>query len=506
MTSAKASFTRDFFKVLGVFALLWSLLYLPLAIGVPTADHDPNLGAIALQARHWQESGSPQRFSILWGGGTLFSGLVEQAPWSPAVFLALLLGPKVGGMGWMWAQLSFGGAALYGWFRSEGAQHKAALVAAIGAWCTLWLSRHAIDGHLAWGAFALCISLGWTFARGPKWLPLWAGLQALVLLASSHLQAPLYGWPVVLFGVALGLRRHPSRVLWGLAACVPALALHAPLWADAWEAGQHYERGGLIAAQDARFATGWAPKLLGILLPGASYGYHAEGNLLALIPALIAGKRWPQRWIWAAAAALIALALIPNVGPLRQAERLLWGLPLLAGWHLAQAPLPQWAERLSLGIGVGGAALLMALRLVSGLGGIDPQAAPAPAPGIQGVALPMNTYDISEAYTGGLSAQLQAGQVVHRPAGHLALGEVPQREASLSLNPDFQAKGTDPHLVVSGPWEPESEVLLQLRPGGWQVSGCATLDSSGPWLKLKGTGRCSAVTLTLSSIGDRARP
>ena len=503
MTSAKTSFAKDFAKVLGVFALLWALLYLPLAIGTPTADHDPNLGAIALQARHWQESGSPQRYSVLWGGGTLFSGLVEQAPWSPAVLLALLLGAKAGGMGWMWAQLSFGGAALYGWFRSEGAQHKAALIGAIGAWCTLWLSRHVIDGHLAWGAFALCISLGWTFARGPKWMPLWTGLQALLLLSSSHLQAPLYGWPVVLFGLALGLRRHPSQVLWGLAACVPALALHAPLWADAWQAGQRYGRGDLIAAQDARFATGWAPKLLGIVLPGASYGYHAEGNLLALIPALIASRRWPQRWVWGAAAALIALALLPNIGPLRQAERLLWGLPLLAGWHLAQAPLPQWAERLSLGLGVGGAALLMALRVVSSLGvsGGEEIAAlptPDPAPGVQGVALPLQIYDISEAYTGGLVAQIQAGHVVHRPAGHLSLGLVPERQSSLSLNPAFHARGTDPRLVVTGPWTEGSEVTLQLRNAGWQVSGCAQLDTSGPWLRLVGTHRCAAVTLTLT--------
>lgn len=500
MTSAKPGsakdFARDFAKVFGIFAVLWAVLYLPLAIGVPTADHDPNLGAIALQARHWQESGSPQRFSILWGGGTLFSGLVEQAPWSPAVLLALVLGPKAGGMGWMWAQLSLGGAALYGWFRSEGAKHHPALVGAIGAWCTLWLARHAIDGHLAWGAFGLCISLGWTFAKGPKWMPLWTGLQALLLLSSSHLQAPLYGWPVVLFGVALGLRRHPTQVLWGLAACVPALALHGPLWADAWRAGQLYERGQLIAAQDARFATGWAPKLLGILLPGASYGLHAEGNLLALIPALIAAKRWPQKWVWGAAAALIALALIPNVGPFRQAERLLWGLPLLAGWHLAQAPLPQWAERLSLGLGVGGAALLMALRVVSGIGA---PLGPEPAQGIQGVALPLKTYDISEAYAGGLAAQIQAGQVVHRPAGHLALREVHERTSTLSLNPKFQAKGTDPRLVVTGPWEPGSLVVLQLRPGDWQVSGCAALVPDELWMVLTGTGRCSAVTLTLGS-------
>ena len=299
---------------------------------------------------------------------------------------------------------------------------------------------------------------------------------------------------MVLFGVALGLRRHPTQVLWGLAACVPALALHAPLWADAWQAGQLYERGGLIASQDARFATGWAPKLLGILLPGASYGYHAEGNLLVVIPALIATKRWPQRWVWGAAAVLIALALIPNIGPLRQAERLLWGLPLLAGWHLAQAPLPRWAERLSLGLGVGGSVLLMALRVVSGIGAPP---GPEPAPGIQGVALPLNTFDISEAYAGGLAAQIQAGHVVHRPAGHLALDAVPERQPGLSLDPAFQARGTDPRLVVSGPWEPGREVVLQLRGGPWLVSGCAELDESGPWLTLKGSGRCTAVTLTL---------
>lgn len=499
MTSAKALGWGAFFRVLGIFAALWALLYLPLALGVPSADHDPNLGAIALQARHWQEAGSPQRFSVLWGGGALFSGMVEQSPWSPAVLLALLLGPKAGGMGWMWAQLSFGGAAVYGWFRSEGAKHSPALVGALAAWATLWLARHAIDGHLAWGSFALCVSLGWTLARGPRWTPLWVGLQALLLLSSSHLQAPLYGWPVVLFGAALGLRRHPSAVLWSLPACLPAIALHVPLWRDAWHAGTLYGREGLMAAQDARFATGWAPKLLGILLPGASYGYHAEGNLLAALPALLATRRWPQRWVWGAAAALIALALIPNIGPFRQAERVLWGLPLLAGWHLAQAPLPTWAERLSLGLGVGGAALLLALRAVSAIGAPE---GPKALSGLQGVAQPAATYDISEAYPGGLLAQIEAGQVVHRPAGHLSLPEVPDRQPTLALDPAFQVQGTDPRVVVSGPWTPDRSVTLQLRKGGWQISGCAVLQDTGPWLTLTGTGRCSAVTLTLTSVAE----
>lgn len=435
----------------------------------------------------------------MWGGGSALNAMAEQPPWSPAVFASWALGPKLAGLGWLWLQLSLGGATLHRWMRQEGASERGATLGSVGAWMGLWMARHVIDGHLPWGGLAWCVVLAWLLAQSARHsLPKMAsllGLGSLALLSSSHLQAPVYGLPVVLGGLLVGLRRHPqpARLLAAAAlAPLPAIALHVGLWRELLDVLPSTERAAYTASQAARWSPGPGPKLLGILLPFASFGRHAEGNLLALLPALLATRRPPTRGVLLGAAALLALALIPALGPLRQLERVLWGLPLLAGFHLAlnAERVPLWAERLSLGLSVGGCVLLSALRVISALP--VPELPPARS-GVHGVAQPRGDLDYAQAYDSVLG-RVQAGEVVLNPPGHAPLPLLPTQGPELVLTPGFSVSGDDAVLRIQGPWEEGVQVTLQLRGAPLTLAGCARQLAGSP-LTLVGTGVCDEVTL-----------
>ncbi len=494
--AVEPTLTQGWRTVAGFTALFWAvLLVLPALVSGPWADADTALGVIEVYRRQWLVHGHPLQSSWLYGGGVLFRGLAQTPGWSPAVLLSLVFGPKIAALGWAWLQLSLGGGFAYGWARAEGATHRGAALASVLGWNSLWMVRHLVDGHLAWPALAWVLGFGWLMRARLPWRR--TGLLALglglLLFSSSPLQAPFYGLPVLLLGLSRGrgASRWVAAAALGLAA-VPTLGVVL----DTFDAHQRYARGTTIALQDIKFLHGGSRplrNLVGLVVPFASYGYHAEGNLLALIPLLVAAGRAPRRLL-VGAALLLLIGLAPGFGGVRQLERTWWALILLACWHLAmnEGRLSSGLVQLSLGFTTAVSAAIVALRVLVSPGPLFPPA----TPGIGGLAVVEQSYLANDEVQGGVYASIRAGRVVHRPFTHVSLSEVPPARA----------------LVLSGPegiraqegllWLPSLEqgevVVLALRPDArlWlePVEGLEVGSEHG-WLTLTALEAGTEITL-----------
>ena len=436
--------------VTGFCLLFWGVLYLaPALLVAPWADSDSAMAVVEVYRRQWLIHGHPLQSSWLFGGGVLFRGVAQIPGWSPSVLLALVLGPKVAALGWAWLQLGLRGGFAYGWARNEGANHRGAALVAMLGWCSLWLVRHLVDGHLAWPALAWVLALGWLTSAQLSTARTAVGgvVFALVLWSASPLQAPFYGLPVLLFALGRGgLRRGLLLVgVLGLAA-VP----HLPLMLDTFEAHARYARESTVALQDIKFLHGGSARLrnlLGLFVPFASYGYHAEGNLLALLPLLFSAGR-PTRRVGMLAAALLVLGLAPSGAGIRQLERFWWALVLLASWHVAvnEGRVSRRLVLLSLGFTTAASASLFALRALT----VVDVPSMRPVPGLNGVATVSEHYLANDDIEGGVYAAVRQGQVVHRPFSHVSFRNVPGATA----------------LVLQGTaWVEEGRVTLTLAPG-----------------------------------------
>lgn len=405
-------------------ALFWGLLYvLPQALVAPWADADTGMAVIEVYRRQWEVHGHPLRSSWLFGGGSLFRGLAHIPGWSPSVLLSLLVGAKSGALLWAWIQLSLGGTFAYGWARAEGANHRGATLVALLGWCSLWLVRHMVDGHLVWPAFCWLLGLGWLARARVSVAATTAGGLALglALWSSSPLQVPFYGFPVL----ALGLTRGGALRGVVLALAVGLTSMSAmPVILDTFEAHALYARDRTVDLQDLKFigdGHAWTRNLMGLVVPFASYGFHAEGNLLALMPLLFWTGR-PSRRVIALAVVLLVIGLLPGFAGIRQLERCWWGLVLLAAWHIAmnESAISRRLVLLSLGATTAVSGALFALRALTQVE--VPRA--DRVRGLNGVASVQESYLANDGIDGGVYAAVRQGFVVHRPFTHVALDEV----------------------------------------------------------------------------------
>jgi len=451
------------FRVVTAFgALFWGLLYvLPAVFVAPYADHDSALAVIEVYRRQWLVHGHTLESSWLFGGGALLRGLAQVPGWSPAVVLSLVVGPKAAALAWAWVQLSLGGGFGYGWARRLGANHRGAAIGALLGWCSLWLVRHMVDGHLAWPALCWVLGLGWLGAsRLSTSRAVGAALAVgLLLFSSSPLQAPFYGLPVLLIALWTATPRN-RRVLCG--ALLLAFVPHLPIVMDTFESHLLYARDTTIALQDIKFLHGGSRllrNLLGLVLPFASYGYHAEGNLLALLPLLWASGR-PSRRLMVTVGVILVIGFLPGLVGIRQLERCWWALLLLAGWHLArrESRISLRLVHLSLGFTTAVSAALFAMRALL----VAPVQIPPQADGITGIATVMASYLANDEVEGGTYGAIRAGRVVHRPFTHVALSEVPPAG-------DFVISSPVPvevreGLLLAGGLEVGDTIVLALRP------------------------------------------
>jgi hypothetical protein len=445
--------------VTGFCLLFWGVLYLvPALLVAPWADSDSAMAVVEVYRRQWLVHGHPLQSSWLFGGGVLFRGVAQIPGWSPSVLLALVLGPKLAAVGWAWLQLGLGGGFAYGWARNEGANHRGAALVAMLGWCSLWLVRHLVDGHLAWPALAWVVAFGWLASARVSTLRTLLGgaVLALLLWSSSPLQAPFYGLPVLLFALTRGGLKRGAVLLVVLGlAVLPVL----PLMADTFTAHGLYARDSTVALQDLKFLHGGSARLrnlLGLFVPFASYGFHAEGNLLALLPLLLSAGR-PTRRVWGLAATLLLLGLAPSGAGIRQLERFWWALVLLASWHVAvnESRVSRRLVLLSLGFTTALSASLFALRALTL---VEVPSVPS-VPGLHGVAPVGEHYLANDDIEGGVYAAVRQGQVVHRPFSHVSFPSVPDASALVLEGEAVVQEGR-----LSLTLEPGQRAVVALRP------------------------------------------
>ena len=440
-------------------ALFWGLLYvLPQALVAPWADADTAMAVVEVYRRQWEVHGHPLRSSWLFGGGSLFRGLAHIPGWSPPVLLSLLLGAKAGALLWAWVQLALGGTFAYGWARAEGANHRGAALVALLGWCSLWLVRHMVDGHLVWPAFCWILGLGWLArARSGLAATCAGGLAlSLALWSSSPLQAPFYGLPVLVLALTRG------GILRGivLAAAVAVTSLTVlPVILDTFEAHALYARDRTVELQDLKFigdGHAWARNLSGLVVPFASYGFHAEGNVLALVPLLFWAGR-PSRRVVVLAVVLLGIGLLPGFAGIRQLERCWWGLVLLAAWHIAlnESAISRRLVLLSLGATTALSASLFALRTLTQ---IEAQRTDR-VQGLHGVATVQESYLANDGIEGGVYAAVRQGLVVHRPFTHVALDEVVPSKALV-----LEGNATLYEGLLQADMAEGDRIVLALRP------------------------------------------
>ena len=220
--------------------------------------------------------------------------------------------------------------------------------------------------------------------------------------------------------------------------------------------------------QDTHFLDGgraWLAlrTLGGILVPFMSYGFHAEGNLLAMLPLLLAVRRWPTRGTLLAMGLVLALALLPGFGGIRQLDRFLWVLVLLVGLHCARhhQRVGELSIRLALGLTIVLGGGVMALRLLLGL---EAGALPPPAEGLRSIAQATQIDLLSEAYQGGQFGAIRAGHLVPRPYCQVIIPPWPGPRGPLLVDADeFQVQAWEGLMRIRGPWRAGTAITVGLR-------------------------------------------
>ena len=440
--------------------LFWALLYLLPAIATPLQGAgDLHVGAIEIWRRQWLAHGHTLRTSWLWGGGSLFAGMAPEAPWSPGVLLALVVGARPAALIWVWLQLSLAAGFAYGWLRELGIDHRGAATGALLGTCSLGPLAHAVHGQLTWAPLCWALALGWVFAASPRLgiAQLFGGTAgaACLLAAGAPHEAPVLAAPLLVWAL-WAARPRATALVAVVAGLVAASAIHLPLWLDAIEARALYDHAAVEAHAFAGMS--WAERgvrgVLALVIPYVSAEGQADGNLLPLVPALLAVRLLPSRQLLGGL--VMTLAAAPFVPP--------WSVPVLLGFHLARHGDRVPARAVRAGVIV--AALLGgALSSVVLLRGLDERGPSlASSDGIAGVAVPEELYLFDEGYTSGVYESLRAGLVVHRPGGSFGLPDVDPRASGLVRSRgDWATFAQDGLLELEGPLPAGTPVVLSLR-------------------------------------------
>jgi len=473
--------------VLGFAGLFWALLYLLPALVAPLqGTGDLHVGALEIWRRQWLVHGHPLRTSWLWGGGSLFSGMAPQAPWTPSALASLLVGARVAALAWAWLQLSLAAAFAYGWLRATGMDHRGAALAGLLGTCALGPLAHALQGQLTWPPLAWVFALGWVLAAGRRLAPVLvfaatAAASTLLLSGAPH-EAPVLAAPLLVWALITARPTFSVALAFALG-LLPAVAVHAPLWADAAEARSLYDH----AAVEARALAGMPlteRALRGIsalVLPFVAAEGQADGNLLPLVPCLLAVRARLGRDL-TLGVALVAVCS-PVVPP--------WPLVFLVAWHLGRHAdvVSDRAIRASIVVAAllgGGASAVLTLRALDAAGPKLPARS-----GISGVAVPDELYLFQEGYASGIYQTLRTGQIVHRPGGSFSLPEVEARSAAfVRSNHAWGVEAWEGLLELEGSLAAGESVALSIRADGLILDHLDTPDSlqieptSDGWLQL----------------------